>query len=734
MEGRDSLLKAARNCHTKEAWLQFYQRFGAELCSAQSQKVVLEVFRVLKNDPQCLQYNPEIWAALLEGCLSCWNLELGREIAESAQKIASSKVAIVSAQVYMESGLPSQARLVAERALRLKHVDTVESLQLQMIICNSYVEQGKNAPAIRLLEKMQEAITVNNVHQRDLADLYIKMGRANFFLGLYPEAAKLFDQAYDINALLGNWEQAAKGLFNSAACFHNTGTKENQERAFTLVEKCQTLAIQHDLKGPLSHCYAFKATDQYQRGRFEEAAENYKIALDMLPLTETSFRRLHVVSMLAFTYLKLGRFQLASKVGKKTLELANLDKSERFRSRYLNLHAELYWEEGKVDASQKLLQSATKSLFSHGVNTLEELSALSRYYLQCAMLNEVHLTTKVKIAEQLKTSTLSCLDYMFSLSQIYLTQKKTQEAIKIAKDLYQNASDHNATYHRSLGLLALIHTKLAQAQIDDELHQWRNEFAKSLATLDGPLSGHILLIDAATAYHQGKVQDTVAYLNRAKKHKKLNFPYNTIIDSWLETLNGHSPKLSSPEEIQMVARATAVYFAPTLEAIDETHFRVSHHYQVSLNRHPILAKLLHYLLSVPGHSASAADLQRAVWKQSLASQGWQQKIRNTIMRLRECFPQTIAPLILHSDNQIRLFQESIELHSVVCTPLSTEEKILELLAEGPMSSCQLSNQIHVSQATTKRLLKKLAETQQVKIAKVGRKVLYETDTTSVEMH
>ena len=40
--------------------------------------------------------------------------------------------------------------------------------------------------------------------------------------------------------------------------------------------------------------------------------------------------------------------------------------------------------------------------------------------------------------------------------------------------------------------------------------------------------------------------------------------------------------------------------------------------------------------------------------------GWQQKIRNSIMRIRTLFPYTIAPLIVHMKNEIRLFHEAID--------------------------------------------------------------------------
>jgi hypothetical protein len=178
----------------------------------------------------------------------------------------------------------------------------------------------------------------------------------------------------------------------------------------------------------------------------------------------------------------------------------------------------------------------------------------------------------------------------------------------------------------------------------------------------------------------------------------------------------------------MMARYTRTYFAPTLEAVDERHFRVSDHYTVSLERHPSLAELLHYLLLKPNFSASTAEIQTHVWKQSLQTQGWQQKIRNTIMRLRDFFPYTIAPIIVHSDN-ISLFKDALTIHPPRPTGIGTEEEIVRLLADSPMSSIELARRLKISSATTKRILKRLTDDQTIHPIKQGRNVFYSAAST-----
>ncbi len=47
-----------------------------------------------------------------------------------------------------------------------------------------------------------------------------------------------------------------------------------------------------------------------------------------------------------------------------------------------------------------------------------------------------------------------------------------------------------------------------------------------------------------------------------------------------------------------------------------------------------------------------------------------------------------------------------------------KEEILRLLREGPMSTVHLSNRLHVSSATTKRLLKRLTDEEQITVMKL----------------
>ena len=723
----DILLKRARNCHSKQAWRDLFASLKGAPGNALSSKQLHELFKLLSGDPQCLQYGVDIWSFLLSGCLLHWDLDLGVQIAAYSSSIPSSQIAIPAATIHMENGAPAAARKLASRALRLANLESWEELQLQMIVCNSYVEEGKNTMALRLLKKMELAIGISHLDPVNLADLLVNMARAQFFLGRYPEAARIFYKANEIYFKLENWEAAAKAIFNAAACYHNSGNL-HQKQAFELIEQCKNLCTKNKLFGPLSHCHAFYGTDDYQKGNFLTASKHYKKALDYAPVSDKSFRRLHITSMLAFTYLKLGHYQLAEKIGAQTLKMASFDDSERFRCRYQHLNALLKWQQGDMETSRNIIREAVKPLFSQGINTLEELSMTSCFFLQAAALNEKETSTKVKIAEQLKDDTASWFEYLYALSQLLLTKGKYAEAMRIAKECRKRSTLCNSKYVLAGSILTIIQIYLAQSIVDDELLGHVDEFQKILENIeDSSLRVHHELIQASLAYRRGDFSLAIKHISSANKLKRLDHTDQLIVQSWLATAHGHSPKLNSLKQVAILARSTRIYFSPSIEHLTDTTFLVSKLYTVELGRHPLLASLLCFLLAQNDFCSSPAELQKEVWHQSLHSQGWQQKVRNTIMRLREFFPYTMAPLILQLDNRVGLFQEAITISDSKSGALQYEELLLNLLQETPQSSSQLSKQAKISPATAKRIIKKLMDQKAISMSKEGRNVVYKID-------
>lgn len=726
----DGVIKQARDCHTKQAWEGFFEAHGEALATGGNSKPIAEICKMLRADPQSLQYEPKIWGRLIQGCLSSWNLELGREIAEFAKKIPSIAITIPAAQLYLESGMPSTTRELAHRALRLTGLAQAERLQLEMLIASSYAEEGKRQKTIRILNEIRSSMQSSDLQTKERADFLMAMGRMQFVLGRYLQAAEVFYDASRLFRELRDWESAARCIFNTAACHLNGGTSRKDE-AFAMIEECRRLAERENLPGPLSHCEAAYGMDAYQHGDFAAAREHLRRALEYLPISDKSVRRLHILSMLAYTYLAMGRYHLAKKFASQTFDLAALDESQRFKTRYTTLRAELLWEDGLIDESQALLESSVTPLETHGVHTLEELATLSRFLLQSAYLNEKQGPERFEIDETLKKNLHSWLDYHYACGQIALNRFEFAEAEGHFNECLAIGRQTGDRHHEALGLLGLIQSLLKQRRVDATDGVFR-ELEIVVARLgETPLKAQLLFIHAARNYQLGNFAEAEKLLRHAQKAPRQSFADRFVLGAWIATIEGRSSRLTADWQSRMIARFTRVFFAPTLEALDERHFRVSGHYLVSLERHPSLADLLHYLLLKPSYCASTAEIQTSVWKQSLATQGWQQKIRNTIMRLRDFFPQTIAPIIVHHDD-VSLFKEAITIQPSRREGLDTNAEILRLLAEARMSSTQLSRRLKISAATTKRILKRLTEDNAILAIKEGRNVFYEASPAPVE--
>ncbi len=726
MDIADDIIRAAREAHTKAAWDSLIAQHKVAISSATNSRHIAEIFKLLAADPQSLYYDANIWEALLLGCLSSWNLELGEEIVKFLPGTMTPAIAIAAAKIHLEGGHPAVARETARRALRLANIKDAERLRLEMLICSSFIEDRKPGPARRLLAKMTASLDAMQISSRERADLLVDIARTHFFLGRYPSAAKFFHDAYDLYRDIKDWEAAAKAVFNVAACYHNAGAK-SFANAFALVEECRKIAEAHNLPGPLAHCEAFYGTSDYHVGNFAGAREHYRRALEFLPQSDKSFRRLHILSMLSFTYLRTGKYQMARRFGQQTLDLAQLDESDRFKSRYEHLRSELLWEEGRVEESQDLLRKTISQFAARGdVQTLEQLAELARYTMQAAWLGETPTTSRIKIVEQLKKHTSTWLHFCHAIGQEQLFAAKYTDALNTYCKMAVTAKTAGDNYHLSLALLGKIQAMFGLNQAMDTVKATFCEFeVVTSRMIDTPLRATAKIILAAFAYRAGDFTETERYLRHVARLPHASFIDRLCVETWLATIEGKSTRMTQPWQQHVVAHLSKIYFAPSLRIVSERHFRVSEHYEVSLEKHPALADLLHYLLTRASYTCTPAQLQTQVWQQSLNQQGWQQKIRNTVMRLRDFFPYTLAPILLHTDN-LRLFSEAIRIHALPGIDHAPEDEIMRLLRDGPLSSVQLSNRMNMSSATTKRILKRLTENKNVTVMKVGRSVFYQT--------
>lgn len=719
----ESAIKLARECHTKAAWEDFLSTYGDLLASCTQPRLVVEVYKRLEEDPQSLNYNPNLWAALLQGSMSSWSLEVGCRIAEFIKRLPVAVVAVPASQVLLEGGHPAASREFAQRALRVSSLSPKERLQLEMIIASSFAEEGKVEKAVRMLEKVGPSVRESDLSLADRADFLHRLGRLNYFIGRYSDAAKAFEESAPLFLKLKDWETAARSLFNVGACYQNSG-EGNQSDAFRMVEECRRLAVEHNLPGPLSHCESFYGLEGFHGGNFAEAREHFRRALSVLPANDKSFRRLHILSMLSLTYFWTGKYALARKFAEQTVSLAALDESDRFKMRYRALEAQLLWEEGKIPESMEMLQKSLAPLETAGIHTLEELSMLTRYNIQTAICGRSVQSDRYRIAEGLSRNKNSWLEYQYSRALLIANSANTAESTAAFEECLAAAREIKAQQYEALCLIGLIRGCLRKHTIEDtrKLVSELEIVASRLG--DSPMKARLQFIYAAIAYQEGDFERCVKILTAVEKMSAVSFPDMFAVQCCLATIKGHSPRLTHEWQTDLVARFVRNYFAPTIATPEPRIFVVSDHYTVNLEKHPALAELLTYLIERPITGATPANVQVDVWKQSINAQGWQQKIRNAIMRLRDLFPYTMAPILLHDDAGIRFFSGAIGLCHQSGDQVSDDVIAKRILSECPLSSQQLGDRMGVSLATAKRILRKLSDDQEVKAEKHGRNVIY----------
>ena len=101
------------------------------------------------------------------------------------------------------------------------------------------------------------------------------------------------------------------------------------------------------------------------------------------------------------------------------------------------------------------------------------------------------------------------------------------------------------------------------------------------------------------------------------------------------------------------------------------------------------------------------------------------------MRVRDLFPYTIAPIVVHSDT-LRFFGEAIRIIRDHDDSLPVESRVRHILGEGALSSQQIAEKIDVSLATAKRLLKKMSDDDMIRMEKLGRNVVYSVNNESAK--
>ena len=498
-----------------------------------------------------------------------------------------------------------------------------------------------------------------------------------------------------------------------------------QDRAWKTVRNCESDSKKLRLFSSLAHCYEYYALHFYYQSRFAKSACYFRMALKKLGHDQVSSQKTQILILLARTLLKSCKFRLADKYGSIALKKASQHLITSTIDTSL-LKIELEWERGLLEKSFLELSKLGNPSELTFIHTTEQLSAVTCFYRKAFTLS-ILTSSLTRISDNLKTDNVSWLEYLVAAGFRQITLGKSMLTERYAKLIISKSLRFNLKFFELEGSSLLLLSMISQEQWDSRFDETCDRIQKLADAIE--LKKYLAethLAKASRAYASGDFLETVKYISKAERISQQPSEIREVLSAWRQTICGNSPRLGRTWKSKLVASVSRLYFKPTLEVLGDSEYIISHYYTISLADTPILDRLLQHLLHSKTYSSKPESIQQLVWKQSTNHQGWQQKIRNAINRLRSIFTHTIAPLILYEDNTVRIFQEAIDIK--VTSGDTHDCRILQQLEDGPQSTVQLSRNVGFSKSKTKRILKRLITSNQVKPQRVGRSILY-TQTT-----
>ncbi len=221
------------------------------------------------------------------------------------------------------------------------------------------------------------------------------------------------------------------------------------------------------------------------------------------------------------------------------------------------------------------------------------------------------------------------------------------------------------------------------------------------------------LLQAAFHYRSSEFQECIQSLRRARQLSQDQFR-RRIIGLWLAFAKGRMPRKIDPELNRVSHELSNYFFRPTLRSLGNGLYRVSDIFQVDLSLYPVLNRLLQQILRHPDKALAIHDVQRLVWRQTSSLEGWNQKLRNTVARLRFQFRFMLTPLVIQTQGMILLNIDAIYFEQPPRN-ISNERnhEILRALQNGPKSIANLHQITKIPSSTLRRYLHELKVMDQV---------------------
>lgn len=717
------ILKIARTCHSKRGWEGFFETYHTAITEAKDPKLIAGLFRLLQQDPLALTYSPRIFATLVDLCRATYSFEIGKDICRFAERLSNPLFTLTASQLLIESGDCSSARSFIHRSLRLTKLSDVQRIALTLALATSYAEENKHAKALLYIPRIEEALRRPSLGLEEEARLYASLGRLLLSLGRSAEASHHLLKAASLFENHKLWAELAEALIYGAASVH-LHAGENGHLSKSLLERARLLVTTHGLT-PLQALLEEQAGEQLSsQGRFSEAQQRYRSAIDLHYKSPNNYRRTIVMIKIVICQLASGRTSSAFKQGRLIFDQGKHLKNARFISYRVHLEALLAWENEQVKTSQRVLERYLRTLGPGPLGRHHDAELLAIYLFQAATLGQQKINSSIPQQLSLPAGSYAVVLYTIAKGLFALNQGSYPKAEGLLKQAYEVALEHRYSFLQALALDGLIQHKLAQQQLDTELLRRMDSFHEILAEFDSLLLRPLYEIAlAGAAYQGGEFAIAVRYLKEASRLRTAPPLYRFALSSWLKTIEGKSPRAIKEPLLTALARLSRHYFSPTLVVTSPQTYLVSRHYPVSLTNHASLQALMTHMLHQPHFEASPADLQRMVWHQSLHTAGWQHKIRNSFIRLRGLFRFTMAPLFIRN-RTITLFNQAITIQVPRTSLDKREEEISSLLAKAPLSSKQIGQHLALSRAGTKRILAKLVKKGVIEKQRRGRNYHY----------
>lgn len=263
-----------------------------------------------------------------------------------------------------------------------------------------------------------------------------------------------------------------------------------------------------------------------------------------------------------------------------------------------------------------------------------------------------------------------------------------------------------AWYRRALVQQLVINLNCDNPLFLDIWPRLREELSLS-SSQEAQTASHLL--ESAFHYRSGDFPRCVASIQSAYECSRPPIQQR-VLALWLSVAQGQAHSCKQTPVIFRANKLGRLLFAPTLKALDGGCYRISDHYEVDLQGLRVLHRFMQALLHAKNYQLDVSSAQLVVWRQTTNLQGWKQKIRNSISRLRTEFRWTLNPLFLQTDGTISLNAAGVSIAAPeLSLYLERRAELLRILSRENSRAQRLVQTSKIPLATVKRILRQLIE-------------------------